>query len=122
MIKFTAMLCRNPALTHAQFVTHHKTSHAALFMSLESSRKHVRRYVQSHSLGIDVPGMPDSRYDGITEIWFDDVAGFAAVFTSPEYLATVRPDEESFLDLASGDTSLTTETVVHDDEGAARRT
>lgn len=113
MIKFTAMLVRNPRLTHDQFVDHHKTGHAELFMSLPESQEYVRRYVQSHNLGVDLPGMPASRYDGITEIWFDDVEGFAAVFTSARYMATVRPDEESFLDLAAGDVSLTTESVVH---------
>lgn len=115
MIKFTAMLVRHPTLTHEQFVAHHKSSHAELFMSLAVSRQHVRRYVQSHGLGLNLPGMPQSRYDGITEIWFDDAAGFAAVFASPEYLATVRPDEESFLDLAAGDVSLTIEHVIHDE-------
>ena len=113
MIKFTAMLVRNPGLTAEEFVSHHKTVHAKLFMSLPASRRHVRRYVQSHALGVELPNMPPSRYDGITEIWFDDIDGFAAVFTSPEYLATIRPDEQSFLDLASGDTSLTTEHVVY---------
>lgn len=113
MIKFTAMLVKNPALTHEQFVTHHKTVHAELFMGLPASQEHVRRYVQSHSLEQDLPGMPPSAYNGITEIWFDGIEGFAAVFTSPEYLATVRPDEESFLDLAAGDVSLSTENVVH---------
>jgi len=113
MIKFTAMLVRNPATTHEQFVTYHKTSHATLFMGLPASQQHVRRYVQSHNLGLDLPGMPASRYDGVTEIWFDDVDGFAAVFASPEYMATVRPDEESFLDLSAGDVFLTTENVVY---------
>ncbi len=107
------MLVRNPALTHDQFVTHHRTSHAGLFMGLPASAEHVRRYVQSHNLEQDLPGMPASRYDGVTEIWFDDVAGFAAVFSSPDYFATIRPDEESFLDLAAGDVFLSTEHVVH---------
>ncbi len=119
MIKFTAMLVRNPALTHEQFVAHHRTSHASLFMSLPASTRHVRRYVQSHSLGVDLPQMPASRYDGMTEIWFDDAAGFAAVFSSPEYFAIVRPDEESFLDLSRGDVSLTTENVVHAGDSAS---
>lgn len=114
MIKFTAMLVRHPSLTREQFVAHHKTSHAALFMGLPASVQHIRRYVQSHSLAVEVPGMPASRYDGMTEVWFDDINDFAAVFTSPEYLSTVRPDEQSFLDLAAGDTSLTAETVIHD--------
>lgn len=121
MIKFTAMLVRNPALTHEQFVTHHKTAHAELFMSLPASIENVRRYVQSHNVGSDLPGMPPSRYDGVTEIWFDDVAGFAAVFTSREYFATVRPDEESFLNLAAGDVFLSTENVVFGDKLATNR-
>lgn len=82
-------------------------------MGLTASRRHVRRYVQSHDLEVRIRGMPPSVYDGMTEIWFDDVDGFAAVFASDEFLATVRPDEESLVDLAAGDTSLTTETVVH---------
>jgi hypothetical protein len=82
MIKFTAMLVRNPDLSAEEFVTHHKTVHAKLFMSLPASRQHVRRYVQSHARGVDLPRMPASRYDGITEIWFDDIDGFAAVFTT----------------------------------------
>lgn len=113
MIKFTAMLVRNPALTHDQFVSHHRTSHAGLFMSLPASAEHVRRYVQSHNLDRDLPGMPRSRYDGVTEIWFDDIDGFAAVFTAPDYLATIRPDEETFLDLAAGDVFLSSENVVY---------
>lgn len=120
MVKFTAMLVRRPGTTHEQFVTHHKTAHAELFMSLPESQQHVRRYVQSHNLELDLPGMPASRYDGVTEIWFDDVDGFAAVFTSKEYMATVRPDEESFLDLSAGDVSLTTENVVYHGAPAAR--
>lgn len=121
MIKFTAMLVRHPSLTHDQFVAHHRTAHAAPFMDLPASRQNVRRYVQSHDLQLQLPGMPASRYDGMTEIWFDDVAGFAAVFASDQYLATVRPDEESFLDLGAGDTSLTTETVVHAGEPTGSR-
>lgn len=74
-----------------EVVTHHKTTHAELFMSLPESTQHVRRYVQSHSLELDLPGMRPSRYDGITQIWFDDPEVFAAVCTSPQYLATSAP-------------------------------
>jgi len=37
-------------------------------MGLPVSSRHMRRYVQSHSLGIELPGMPTFHYDGITEI------------------------------------------------------
>jgi EthD domain len=93
MIKFTAMPVRNPALTAEEFVSHHKTVHAKLFMSLPASRQHVRRYVQSHALGVELPGMPPSRYDGITEIWFDDIDGFAA---PPSVTAKRRPVTGTF--------------------------
>jgi len=56
----------------------------------------------------------------MTEVRFDDLEGFEAVFASDEYLERVRPDEESILDLASGDMSLTVETVVTDGNPAAR--
>ncbi len=42
-------------------------------------------------------------YDGVTELWFDDVAALARCFSDPEYLRVVRPDEASFLDLHACD-------------------
>lgn len=99
MIKFTILLRRKPTLTHDQFVTHHKQVHAPLFASLPAVQEHVRRYLQQHTIPVDLPGMPPVTFDGITELWFDDTAGLAAVFGDAEYLARIRPDEESFLDL-----------------------
>ena len=99
MIKFTILLRRKPELTHDEFVTHHKQVHAPLFMSLPAVQQNVRRYVQQHTLPVELPGLPPPIFDGITELWFDDAAGIAAVFGDPEYMARIRPDEESFLDL-----------------------
>lgn len=59
----------------------------------------MRRYVQCHATGEQFPGLPDNHIDGSTELWFDDLAGLAGVFQSPAYIATIRPDEEKFLDL-----------------------
>ena len=101
MIKMTILLRRKPEMSHEQFVAYHRNNHAPLFCSLPEVKQHVRRYVQCHSTGEQFPGMPDYRIDGSTELWFDNVAGAVAVFTSPDYMATIRPDEEKFLDLAS---------------------
>ena len=98
MINFTALLVRNPRLAYDQFSAHHKSSHAELFMSLSESKQHVRRYVQSHNLGVDLPGMPASRYDGSTEIWFDDVDGFAAVWRVHEPVFAVLALESEPID------------------------
>ena len=112
MIKFTILLKRKPTLTHEQFVDYHKTQHAPLFASIPAVEAHVRRYVQQHTLPVELPGLPSVKYDGITELWFDDVSAIAAVFGDPEYLARVRPDEEKFLDLHGCDFIISQETPI----------
>lgn len=112
MIKVTILLRRKPTLTLGQFIEHHKTRHAELFMSLPVVKETVRRYVQEHSLGIELPGLPPAKYDGITELWFDDVESFGRCFSDDEYMQLVRPDELSFLDLTNCDLVITTSNVV----------
>ena len=112
MIKFTILLTRKSGLTHAQFVEHHKTVHAQLFMSVSVVKETVRRYIQQHGIPVELPGMPPVKYDGITELWFDDIEALARCFSDAEYLALVRPDEESFLDLHACDFVVSTENRV----------
>ena len=112
MIKFTILLIRNPNMTQEQFIAHHKTVHADLFMSVMVVKETVRRYVQQHRIEAELPGMPPQKYDGITELWFDDVAALARCFADPEYLERIRPDEETFLDLHKCDFLVSTENVV----------
>ena len=109
MIKMTILLWRKPGMTHAEFVSYHRNHHAPLFSSLPEVKQYVRRYVQCHATGDTLPGLPDNYIDGSTELWFDDVAAVAGVFASPNYLATIRPDEEEFLDLHACEFLLGTE-------------
>ncbi len=111
-IKFTILLTRNPKLTHAEFVEHHKVAHARLFMSMPVVKDTVRRYVQQHAIPVELPDMPPVKYDGITELWFDDVNALERCFSDPEYMARVRPDEESFLDLHACDFMVSTENEI----------
>ena len=99
MIKMTILLRRKPEMSHDEFIAYHRTKHAPLFRSLAEVKQHVRRYVQCHATGEPLPGLPDNHIDGSTELWFDDVAGLAGVFQSANYMKTIRPDEEKFLDL-----------------------
>ncbi len=96
MVKFTILLKRKPSLTQEQFVDHHRNVHAALFTSVPVVEQTVRRYIQQHALPVEFPGMPPARYDGITELWFDDVEAIGRLFSDAEYLRVVRPDEASF--------------------------
>ncbi len=99
MTKLTILLRRKPEMSHEEFVAYHRDQHGPLFRSLPEVKQHVRRYVQCPATGEALPGLPDNHIDGSTELWFDDLAGLAGVFESPNYMATIRPDEEKFLDL-----------------------
>ncbi len=112
MIKFTILLRRNPPLSHDAFVAYHRERHAPLFRDLPEVRQHVRRYVQCHTIAASLPGLPPSSFDGITELWFDDAAGLAAVFTAPDYMRSIRPDEAKFLDPERCEFVLSQETPV----------
>jgi uncharacterized protein (TIGR02118 family) len=112
MVKVTILLRRNPAMTLEQFIAHHKGKHAALFMSAPVVRETVRRYVQQHSLGVELSGLPPAQYDGVTELWFDDVESFGRCFDDDEYMRLVRPDEITFLDLAACDIVISKENIV----------
>ena len=90
---------------------HHKTVHASLFLSVPAVHQTVRRYVQQHAIEVELPGMPP-KTDGITELWFDDLDALARCFSDSEYLARIRPDEASFLDLHVCDFVVSTENVV----------
>lgn len=116
MIKFTILLKRNPALSHDQFVAHHKTVHADLFMSMPVVQKTVRGYIQQHAVPVALPGLPAVKYDGITELWFDNVEALAECFSDQDYLETVRPDEAVFLDLHGCDFIVSTENKVYPED------
>ena len=113
MIKFTILLRRTPAMTHDEFVDYHRHRHAPSFMSIPVVQKHVRRYVQTHAIAADLPGLPITDIDGTTELWFADEAALAAVFTDLTYLEVVRPDEARFLDLEHCEFLVTQDNVVY---------
>ena len=99
MIKMTILLRRKPEMSLDEFIAYHRNNHGLLFTSLAEVKQHVRRYVQCPATGEQLPGMPDFHIDGSTELWFDVLAAVTAVFASPNYMATIRPDEEKFLNL-----------------------
>ena len=112
MIKLTILLIRNPNLSYDEFVEHHKTRHADLFMSIPAVKDTVRRYIQQHTIQAELPGLPPVKFDGITELWFDDIHALGRCFSDPEYLSKVRPDEVHFLDLGACEFVLSTEHPV----------
>jgi uncharacterized protein (TIGR02118 family) len=98
MLKVDILVYRRPDLSHKQFVEYWRDVHAQLFSSQPVVKQHVRRYVQSRT----IPDPPNTvrlaDYDGIAQVWFDDMNGFHGVFSSQNYRDVIKVDEEKFTD------------------------
>ena len=88
MVKIVALVRRKQGLTTEQFLDYWQNRHSKLVAALPG----LRGYVQNPAIDPDKRNWP---YDGLVEVWFDDVAAVKAAFESPESDA-VRADEPNF--------------------------
>jgi uncharacterized protein (TIGR02118 family) len=95
MIKAFSLMTHRPDRSESQFHEHWATTHRAHALKLSTMRRYVQFHVTEHNL----PGFPASIYDGIPEVWWDDVAAFTRMTTQPEYTDNIAPDERAFVDL-----------------------
>ncbi|WP_406510352.1 EthD domain-containing protein [Streptomyces sp. NBC_00212] len=112
MTKISIFLTRRADLTHAEFVDYWTQKHNALIASLPAGEVPVRRYVQLLPTNDEIPGVSNAVYDGVAEVWVDDVADAARWFTSDTYTTVVAEDEEKFLDRSRTRFLYTTESPV----------
>ncbi|MFF1355195.1 EthD domain-containing protein [Streptomyces sp. NPDC058297] len=98
MIKLSIFLTRRADLTHEEFVEYWTQKHTPLLSRLPAGEVPVRRYVQLLPTDDEIPGISTAVYDGVAEVWVDDIADAARWFTSDTYTTTVATDEENFLD------------------------
>jgi uncharacterized protein (TIGR02118 family) len=98
MIKLSILMVRRTELTYEQFMQHWREIHGPLFAAQPETKQYVRRYIQDHVTGNTLPGATVSDYDGIAEIWFDDITRARAFFESDGYIQNIIPDEEAFMD------------------------
>jgi uncharacterized protein (TIGR02118 family) len=112
MIKVSVFVMRRSDLTHEQFTRYWKDKHAPLLMSLDSFTSSVRYYIQQHSLN-NIPGnLPILPYDGIAEVWFDDLSSVMTTFGHQEYGSIVAKDEENFIDRTKTVMFLSSESLI----------
>jgi uncharacterized protein (TIGR02118 family) len=116
VIKLVFCCRRKEGMSREAFQKRWLEVHGPLVRRLHADLPMMRRYVQSHSLGDDLnEGLRTSRgtrpaYDGITEVWFDDLAsmageGEAALAASQKLLE----DEAEFIDFERSCVFLTEE-------------
>jgi len=110
MLKLVGFLKRRQGMTPETFQAHWRERHAELGRKVPG----VRRYVQNHTL---LSGYRDRQpvWDGVVELWFDDLAAFRGAWASDE-MAPIRADEPAFLDLPSCGGLLAEEHVIVDGE------
>ena len=110
MIRLTAMLVRNPALSHEQFLRHWHDVHGPLIRDTPELARHLLRYEQ-HPLTED-RGMGLGGFDGVAVQWLDSVDSLAAFVSEPAYSEVLAPDERRLLDMDHVRVTLTAEPVV----------
>jgi hypothetical protein len=99
MIRLTALLHRNHALSSEQFQAHWGSTHAELVRSLPRIDEWVTRYEQHPRLHAPGQWTGSQGFDGITVQWFHDIESFAAMTQDIDYRQKVAPDERQLLDM-----------------------
>jgi len=72
----------------------------------------VRRYVQSHRIDTELLGEEQPMYDGIVEVWFDNVSDALTLGEHPTYRRYLVPDEPRFIDMDGLRYVFTNERIV----------
>jgi len=108
MIKLTFCLIRRPEFTRETFQDYWFNVHAPLVASVKDVLR-IRRYVQLHSLPVEVSadtraarGGPED-YDGVAELWWDSFEDMALTASDPAAREAGRlllEDEKRFIDLS----------------------
>lgn len=108
MIKIIFCLRKLPSLSDEQFQRYWREDHAALVREV-AGVLNIRRYVQSHAFAdprvapaVDARGVDAPPYDGLAELWWDDMDAILAAGATREGRAAGRrllEDEKRFIDL-----------------------
>lgn len=105
MIKLVTLLVRREGLTHEEFVDYWLTEHAPRAKEMPNVKKYVT----------DLPTDPEkSSYDGIAELYFEDVGALGEAFDSDTGQA-VEADLQNFAEPDEGPTMIVEEEVQLDE-------
>jgi uncharacterized protein (TIGR02118 family) len=91
MIKVVYCIGKKAGLSDEEFFRYWKDVHGPIGARIPG----LRKLVQSHRRS--VPGDKASDYDGMAELWFDDIEALQAARQSTEWEASSK-DEENFID------------------------
>jgi uncharacterized protein (TIGR02118 family) len=108
MIKLVYCISKKTGLTDEEFFRYWENFHGPIGARIPR----LRKLVQSHRL--TVPGdRHQSDYDGMAELWFDDMEALLAACQSPEWKASTA-DEANFIDHSKVAYFVSEERVIWD--------
>lgn len=105
MIKLVFILHRRAGMEFDAFSRYWRETHGPIGAEMPG----VRKYVQNHA-GATLDGSP-LPFDGIAEMWFDDMTSLQEALVSPAGLAALA-DSENFLDVERVQTFVVEEVSV----------
>lgn len=120
MIKLVFCLRKKADLTREEFQHYWREHHAPLVRS-HAEALGIRRYVQLHSIddaismAVAGPRQPPAPFDGVAELWFDDLETLAALGQSEAAQAAgaaLLDDERKFIDLERSPFFFAEEAVI----------
>lgn len=94
MVKVFALIPRRSDTSEQHFHEHWSGPHAELALRITT----MLGYVQSHRTAPALEGIPESPYDGIAEVWFQDAETAAGMGEDPNYAEYAHLDEPNFID------------------------
>jgi uncharacterized protein (TIGR02118 family) len=83
MIFRSGVFSRRPDLTSAQFAEHWTNVHGVLAREMPGLHSYLQNHIEKRHFEIDP--MPSHAVDGISQLWFDDIAAMERSEQSPEY-------------------------------------
>jgi uncharacterized protein (TIGR02118 family) len=102
MIKLAVLLKRKRGMSFEDFDTYWDGPHGDLVVGIPEFMRHVRRYTQSHIVDPDYAGegmaWKRADFDGIAEVWFDDIKVMTKAFNEPRFVELVGADDANFID------------------------
>lgn len=92
MVKLVYCICRKPGLSREAFIRYWADVHGPIGARIPG----LRKLVQSYALAVPNDSRP-AGFDGMVELWFDDVAAILEARQSAEWAASTA-DEANFVD------------------------
>jgi uncharacterized protein (TIGR02118 family) len=108
MIKLVYCISKKASLTDEEFFRYWENVHGPIGARIPR----LRKLVQSHRVTI-VGDAHQPAYDGMAELWFDDMEALLAARRSPEWKASTE-DEANFIDSGKVAYFVSEERVVLD--------